>query len=161
MDNSAIETCLICFDDIEIDNIVWFTFDPINISNNQLTWKRFPYCIDCINHLKATQWDEYIESVRNADCERALRNLIELGPPKNIRDASITENREISAFRINEQIISAILDNALTMEEINELKKRLYGVIIILDMYNNNELDVDTECLVDVMNIVNQILDDY
>jgi len=154
MENTTSNNCLICFNSVESTECVWYTID-------KESWDKFPYCIECINYLKLSLWNEYVKGLKMADCEKTLRNLINIGPPRHVRDSLISSNREILEFKLNEQIISSELANAPTVEQLLLLKQRLNDVIIILDKYNEIEINMDVDCLEDVMNVINSILDEY
>jgi hypothetical protein len=161
IDTSA-KSCLICINNIEPNDYVWYTIEEIiNESNYQQKWTRFPYCIDCVNYLKSSLWDKYVMDLKKSDCEKSLRHIIESGPPGRVRDAFIASNQEIYAFKVNDQIISSDLDGAPSVEKLLELKQKLVDVLIILDKHKNMENNIDSEDLVDIMNVVCQIFNEY
>ena len=152
--------CLIFFCDIEIDEVVFYTTD---IDRNN--WIKCPYCIDCITHLKNSLWDEYINGLRTADCMKTLKHLIEMGPPKYVKDTQIANNCDLIAFKVGDEIISSELIGVVSDDCLIELKEKLNEVFIVLDKHYcfgiDDDTDIEIENVVDVMNVVNRILDEY
>jgi len=44
-------------------------------------WEPFNWCIECVRHMINTQYQAWIESVKNETCPGALQRLIDQGPP--------------------------------------------------------------------------------
>ncbi|VBB19006.1 hypothetical protein YASMINEVIRUS_1538 [Yasminevirus sp. GU-2018] len=136
---------------------VYFTFS--DVSNKQDTeWKKSDYCVDCTNHLIQTLWEKYIEDLLKANCERELRGLITAGPPKRFRDIHLTENREVTLFKTDEdEEFSSTLANSPSVEKINKMSTRLNELLTVLDAHKKE--DVDSSKLMDIMTEVKNIVE--
>jgi hypothetical protein len=77
--NQEITECKCCS---KIDNSNYVLYKDRELED----WKSSFYCTDCIKYMLLTQWEEYVKLINSANCESALKRLIEEGPPINIRD---------------------------------------------------------------------------
>lgn len=117
-------SCKLCFEDICEEEIVKYRLSPTE------EFKDFVYCIDCLEMLTNSIWKNYISLLKKADCEKSLMSVIELGPPINFRDTYIEENKEIYEFSHRNEVKSAKLTGSLSIEERNELHKKLVDIAV-------------------------------
>lgn len=115
--------CKVCFDDIIPDCVLTYQMEE----NGDL--KDFDYCESCMIMLRDTMWEKYIQSLKTADCEKSLANLIIVGPPVNFRDNSIEDNREIYKFYSKGGELSAKLPDSLELSQRNKLHERLLEIV--------------------------------
>lgn len=106
--------CLSCYGDFsEVES-----FEYNDSPNSE--WRKAPYCIECFNHIKSTQFKKYKKSVDTADCVAALRRCVQEGPPVNVRDKGFkcnNENGEVYQYKYNGNIHSAKLEDSIEGEE--------------------------------------------
>ncbi|CRH01428.1 conserved Plasmodium protein, unknown function [Plasmodium relictum] len=120
--------CLICYDDIDENNYIEYKTDEFS------KWYPSSFCLNCTNILLKTQYHQYINNVQKSECLREQTNLLQMGPPINIKDKNgfpFSDGKEIYSlwFFSDKKIHSAKLDGSLVGEERikvwNELKKFL------------------------------------
>ena len=73
-------SCACCWDDIDSSNYVEYK------SSAESEWLPSLFCANCIEHLRSTQWDQYVNGLAKTTCKAEQRRLLERGPPINIRD---------------------------------------------------------------------------
>jgi hypothetical protein len=74
--------CNICYDDFTLESRCMYK------TRLNTEWVPFNWCIDCVRHMINTQYQAWIESVKNATCPKALQRLIDQGPPIWLYDAT-------------------------------------------------------------------------
>lgn len=117
------DMCKICFEDIIPDCILMYQMEE----NGDL--KNIGYCESCVIMLRDAMWKKYIQSLKTADCEKSLANLIIVGPPVNFRDNCIEANREIYKFFSKGNELSAKLPGSLEPSQRNELHAKLLEIV--------------------------------
>lgn len=117
------DSCKLCFEDIDNDSIVKYRMSEIDY------FKNFVYCSDCLELLINGQWEKYITNLKKVDCEKSLLSLIHAGTPVNFRDTHIEDNKEIYEFYYNGKICSAKLKGSLNENERKNLDNKLINII--------------------------------
>ena len=115
--------CTLCYN--EIEHIVMYkknTFDK---------WYETTVCMDCILHLKATQYGDYLNNVQTTDCKRTLKRLLDMGPPIWVSDEHIfknvncEQNEHVIQFKCNGEVTPAKLDGSVDGIEREQLWESL------------------------------------
>jgi hypothetical protein len=107
--------CSICFN--EISKGVEYR------KNTSNEWFETSVCLDCVMHLKKTQYNDYINQIQTTDCKRTLKRLLDMGPPVWIYDVNIfkdvdyEKNENIIEFKYNDECRSARLDGSVEGDE--------------------------------------------
>jgi len=117
------DDCKLCFNKLTLDTFVMYRL------NENDDYKSLIYCIDCLNEIKETQWQHYINAIKTADCEKSLINLIKSKPPIHFRDTYIENNKEIYDFLYKGEPYSSRLKGALTNEKCEELHIQLLNAM--------------------------------
>lgn len=110
-------SCVICFDDLTDENIVSYK------RYGDANYIKSDCCNNCVKHLIETSWNNYMNSIKKADCEAEMKRLIEHGPPVNLRCMSfltvdingekIKPDEEFESLYFDNQIQSAKLKGSL------------------------------------------------
>ncbi|GAW82589.1 hypothetical protein, conserved [Plasmodium gonderi] len=120
--------CLICYDDIDESNYIEYK------TSHTSEWYPSMFCLNCTEILIQTQYHKYINNVQKSECLREQKNLLEMGPPINVKDKNgfpLSEGNEIHSlwYFCDKKIHTAKLDGSLVGEERvnlwNELKNFL------------------------------------
>lgn len=72
-------TCACCWDDVNAANYVEYKASADD------SWHPSGYCLDCINILLKSQWQQYNDQVKTVKCKAEQRRLLTRGPPINLR----------------------------------------------------------------------------
>ncbi|KAI4836782.1 hypothetical protein MKS88_004586 [Plasmodium brasilianum] len=120
--------CLICYDDIDENTYIEYQTHEFG------EWHPSMFCMNCTGILIETQYHKYINNVQKSECLREQKNLLEMGPPINIKDKNgfpLSDGKEIYSlwYFCDKKVHSAKLDGSLVGEERmkmwDELKKFL------------------------------------
>jgi hypothetical protein len=133
------DTCLICFDDLDNDNIVMYQDNP------NTEWKQGGYCIDCTKLLKNSQWNKYKNDVEKADCKRSLSNALQTGPPINIRDVAFpcyNSTGEVYKLKCTEEDIDPKLEGSLVGEERDKWWNQYKAILEAMDDIANETTEI-------------------
>lgn len=113
--NREITECKCCLSEIDIINYVLYK------DSSESKWLSCFYCCDCIQELLKTSWERYVKLIEKADCAAALKRLINIGPPINIRDPDgipcDNESKEVYIFYFNDSEQSAKLVGSYVGED--------------------------------------------
>ncbi len=117
--------CRLCFEEMET---IQYEIDGV--------YKDFIFCYDCLETLKASQWDTYVNDLKT-DCQASLNRLILIGPPVNYRDFTIENGKEINSFLYQNNILSAKLKGSFEPQKRDEFWQDLktYPVYEVLEKY--------------------------
>lgn len=114
-DNNKFEECIICYDDLNEENRVQY------IDKKGGSLKKCKMCKECVLDYQNKQWESYQKSISEEKCKKALKNIIEKGPPINIRDQNCfpceNENGEVYKLYYSGKFHSAKLVGSLTGEK--------------------------------------------
>ena len=121
------------------------TLDPITPSSlnyceyqtyPSLKWSPSLYDSDTIDHLRRTQYKDYVERVRKTDCQAELKRLLSKGPPVYISDPTAlplppgdTHISRLWFAKKPEVECSAKLEGAKEGEDSVELARRMVGLV--------------------------------
>lgn len=72
-------TCACCWDNVTAENYVEYKASADD------SWHPSGYCLDCINILLKSQWQQYNDQVKTVKCKAEQRRLLTRGPPINLR----------------------------------------------------------------------------
>eukprot|EP01147_Barroeca_monosierra_P009746 gene9746-1949_t len=126
-------TCLCCFEPLrrfstkgsEEDESINFVEYRFSIKES---WKPCGYCEECLKCLLTVKFDEYITGIEQADCGRALRRMLQDGPPVYFRDemalpheTSDTATNESSLDTMNQNkpsVNNAVIDESVNFTEL-------------------------------------------
>ncbi len=118
-------SCRICYENID---------DLDHISYNLIPLE---YCIDCYYYIINNTFNEYVKKLKTIDCEKSLKNMISCGIPIYFRDTQINNNIEIQSFIYHDKGLSGKLNCPLSIEQVNELNKKLKIAIDDIDYLSN------------------------
>ena len=131
--------CTICCNIITKENYVFCKMDN--------TWKLSLFCSECINILLNSKWNDYINNIKNIDCENSLKNLLKHKLPNKLSYNGGFYEPYIDELFINNQIYSSILVKPNNIN-INELELNLQ------QLYNNIINDNNYDYINDINNII-------
>ncbi|ANQ09996.1 Uncharacterized protein PCOAH_00046200 [Plasmodium coatneyi] len=122
-------TCLICYDDIDESNYIEYKTSQFS------EWHPSMFCQSCTGILIQTQYHKYINNVQKSECLREQKNLLEMGPPINVKDKNgfpFSDGKEIYSlwYFCDKKIHSAKLDGSLEGEERMKLWNELKNFLI-------------------------------
>lgn len=117
-------SCKICYENID---------DSDHISYDLV----LEYCIDCYHYIIKNTFNDYIKKLKTMDCEKSLKNMIYSGIPIYFRDTQVNNNIEIQSFLYHHKELSGKLDCQLSIEQVNELNKKLKIAIQEVDYLSN------------------------
>lgn len=78
--------CACCFCDI--DDVLKYRDEKDG------KWKDCIYCKDCVEYMIETQFNDYVERIKNETCKVSLERLLEMGPPLKFRDPKVICNND-------------------------------------------------------------------
>lgn len=136
------DTCKICWYDLDEKNFVYYRDSPNN------TYILSPVCIECTMQLQNKQWDTYINQINNEKCAKALKILIDKGPPINVRDNNLfpcnNKSGEVYDFFYNNKTHSAKLKNSLIGKPRNEYLEKIRQYWLSIKSHNiQNDIHSD------------------
>tara|TARA_B100001094_G_C18126031_1_gene769515 strand:- start:384 stop:770 length:387 start_codon:yes stop_codon:yes gene_type:complete len=114
--------CKSCFEDLTKINKVYYRI------NNKKNWLESKYCCNCVTYLQNTAWKIFTDQVTKADCKKALKKILDVGPPINLRDKNgfpdpidNTKLTEIDELLFYDNIIkpAKLKDSLVGQERIN------------------------------------------
>ena len=122
-----LDDCIICCDNIDDTNCVFYCL------NNM--WKQYNVCVNCTKQLLNNKWYHYIDSIKTADCEKALKALLKIKLPTKLTLDTTYYSESIDSLYYN----SSYQSSSLVRPSINfeELQKEL-------DIVYNNIINEDS-----------------
>jgi hypothetical protein len=117
------DSCMICCDDIINNNVVFY-----KINNN---WIQYNICKDCTIKLLNTKWFDYINMIKNADCEKALKSLLEINIPSKLTVTTTFYSESIDELYFDSQYKSSeLIKKDINITELQNDFRKVYTSII-------------------------------
>ena len=117
------DDCMICCDEINNTNVVFY------LINDQ--WNQYNVCKDCTINLLNKKWFDYIDMIKNADCEKALKNLLEINIPSKLTVTTTFYSQPIDRLYYDGNYQTSDLNILnINMNQLQEEFKSLYINII-------------------------------
>lgn len=112
-------TCIICYDKVEENLFMNLELSKINST----------LCLSCINDVITNQIDSYISRMNSETCSKAHINMITNGLPEYLTNDGSTFGKIVKTFEYNRDIVSGQLQTSKSINEINEIKNEMNGII--------------------------------
>ena len=149
------DSCLICFDDITNETMTMYKRYKRSSGNNQDNENNFytksKCCVTCVKHMLDVSWENYVDRLKNADCEAEMRRLLELGPPINLRCSNVLESdnkidpkEEFESLYFDNQEQSAKLKGSLIGDDRNNWIIEQQQILECLNIEHKTEIKTET-----------------
>ena len=139
------DECKICYDEITNNTIVY------NWINNYRSKSNF--CSECVNHMINNNFNNYINDINKADCEKSLKSALSVPIPLNLTIDSLKKSQQIDFIEYSDKKISAKLEKKISDEDLNLLNIELKEILLKM---NNFEFDYINE-IIKIINKFNLI----
>ena len=127
--NMVYDNCVVCCEQIDNNNVVYYKLNNL--------WKQYMFCAICTENILENKWYSQINNIKNADCEKELKKLLNKPINKLTIDSSIN-TEEIDLIYFNNSIYSSELKkpSEINLDELNEKIKDVYKSMMLCNEYN-------------------------
>lgn len=124
------DSCAVCCEQINNNNVVYYKLNNF--------WKQYMFCSVCTEYILENKWYLHISNIKNADCEKELKNLLNKPIMNKLTIDSTIYTEEIDLIYYNNLIHSSTLKKPkeINLDEFNEKIKDIYTSIISYNDYN-------------------------
>lgn len=134
--------CLFCMS--ELSDVVYYL-----IAEDK--WQEHTSCFDCIQYIIQNNWKLYLKNIKNADCEKSLKEILNNGLINYLTLNGNIFGTIVKKIKYNDKIYETRLTNSLSDELLNEINLELKQIL------NNMEIIIDY----DYINQINNLLKKY
>lgn len=138
------DSCAVCYDDIDESNFVLYRMIKDDNDNDNKNWQPLMGCKLCVETFLSTQWNNYLERIKKADCAAEMRGLLKNGPPINLRCSDFIQDidptSEFHELYIDGKIQSAKLNGSLIGEERDLLIEKQKSILAFLESNEGKKL---------------------
>jgi hypothetical protein len=112
------------------NNIVYYKLND--------SWKQYMFCTVCTKYILENKWYSHIDNIKNADCEKELKNLLNKPIINKLTIDSTINTEEVDLIYFDNLIHSSILKkpNGINLNEFNKKIKDVYTSMISNSDFN-------------------------